>query len=261
MRVDISFLPALAAAFLLVFARIGTMLMLLPGLGEVMLSRRVRLTMALVLAAVMLPLHRDAYQIDLRQIGPVLLLLGEELLIGALLGMTARLALSALQVTGTIVAQQLGLGFVTAVDPAEHNQQSVLIGNFLTILALALLFATNLHYLVIAALDDSYTLFRPGEVPLTGDMAALVTTTTAGAFRIGVQLSAPFLVFGLLFNLGLGLLSRLMPQMQVFFVGMPLSIMAGLLIFLAVIGAMMGTYLDGFETVLRELAPHAGAVR
>jgi len=263
MRVDISFLPALAAAFLLVFARIGTMLMLLPGTGEMMVSRRLRLTTALVLAAVMLPLHRDAYHIDLRQIGTVLLLLGEELLIGAVLGMTARLTVAALQVSGSIVAQQLGLGFVTAVDPSEqsHGQQAVLIGNFLTILALALLFATNLHYLVIAALDDSYSLFRPGEVPLTGDMAALITRTVAGAFRIGVQLSAPFLVFGLLFNLGLGLLSRLMPQMQVFFVGMPLSIMAGLLIFFAVLAAMMGTYLDGFESVLRELAPHAGAVR
>jgi len=191
----------------------------------------------------------------------VLLLLGEELLIGAVLGITARLTIAALQVTGTIVAQQLGLGFVTAVDPAEHGQQAVLIGNFLTILALALLFATNLHHLVIAALDDSYTLFHPGEVPLTGDMAALIIRTVAGTFRIGVQLSAPFLVFGLLFNLGLGLLSRLMPQMQVFFVGMPLSIMAGLLILLVVIAAMMGTFLEDLEAVLRELAPHAGAIR
>ena len=261
MRLDVSFLPALAAAFLLVFARVGTMLMLLPGLGEIMISRRLRLTTALVLAAVMLPLHRDAYQIDLRQMGPLLLLLGEEILIGALLGMTARLTVAALQITGTIVAQQIGLGFVTAVDPTEHGQQAVLIGNFLTILALTLLFATNLHYLVIAALDDSYSLFRPGEVPLTGDMAALITRTVAGAFRIGVQLSAPFIVFGLMLNLGLGLLSRLMPQMQVFFVGMPLSIMAGLVIFLAVLAAMMGTYLDNFESVLRELAPHAGALR
>jgi flagellar biosynthetic protein FliR len=261
MRVDISFLPALAAAFLLVFARVGAMLMLLPGLGEMMISRRLRLTTALVLAAVILPLHRDAYRVDLHQIGPVLLLLGEELLIGAVLGMTARLMVSALQVTGSLVAQQLGLGFVTAVDPTEHGQQAVLIGNFLTILGIALLFATNLHHLIIAALDDSYSLFHPGEVPFTGDMAALITRTVAGAFRIGVQLSAPFLVFGLLFNLGLGLLSRLMPQMQVFFVGMPLSIMAGLVILVFVIGAMMGTYLDGFEAVLRELAPHAGAIR
>ncbi|HUI98274.1 MAG TPA: flagellar biosynthetic protein FliR, partial [Xanthobacteraceae bacterium] len=160
----------------------------------------------------------------------------------------------------SVVAQQLGLGFVTAIDPTQ-GQQGLLIGNFLTILGVALLFATNLHYLVIAALDDSYTLFAPGEVPLTGDMAALVTRTAAGAFRIGVQLSAPFVVFGLLFNLGLGLLSRLMPQMQVFFVGLPLSILIGFLILILALAAMMGTYLDGVEAVLRELAPHAGALR
>jgi flagellar biosynthetic protein FliR len=260
MRIDISFLPALAAAFMLVFARIGTMLMLLPGLGELMVPARVRLTSALVLAAVMMPLHRAAYQVDLQSMGPVLVMLGEELLIGAVLGMTARLTISALQVTGSVVAQQLGLGFVTAVDPTQ-GQQGVIIGNFLTILGIALLFATNLHHLVIAALDDSYTLFVPGEVPLTGDMAALMTRTLAGAFRVGMQLSAPFLVFGLLFNLGLGLLSRLMPQMQVFFVGMPLSILAGLLLLFLLLAAMMGTYLGSVESVLRDLAPHAGALR
>jgi flagellar biosynthetic protein FliR len=260
MRIDISFLAPLAAAFMMVFARVGTMLMLLPGLGEVMISSRLRLTTAVILAAVMLPLHRDAYHVDLHALGPVGVMFAEEMLIGALLGMTARLTMAALQVTGSVVAQQLGLGFVTAVDPTQ-GQQGLIIGNFLTILGLALLFATNLHHLVIAALDDSYTLFTPGEVPFTGDMAALVTRTFAGAFRIGIQLSAPFIVFGLLFNLGLGLLSRLMPQMQVFFIGLPLSIMAGFLILALVLAGLMGTYLDNVEGVLRELAPHAGLVR
>ncbi len=260
MRIDVSFLPALAAAFMLVFARVGAMLMLLPGLGELMISARFRLAMALVLAAIMLPLHRDAYHIDLHSFGPVLIMLGEELMIGAMLGMTARLTVASLQITGSVVAQQLGLGFVTAVDPTQ-GEQGVLIGNFLTILGVTLLFATNLHYLVIAALDDSYSLFAPGEMPLTGDMAALMTRTLAGAFKVGIQLSAPFLVFGLLFNLGLGLLSRLMPQMQVFFVGMPLSILLGFLLLFLVLAAMMGTYLDSVEGVLRELAPHAGSVR
>jgi flagellar biosynthetic protein FliR len=77
------------------------------------------------------------------------------------------------------------------------------------------------------------------------------------AFRIGVQLSAPFLVFGLLFNLGLGVLSRLMPQMQVYFVGVPLSILVGFLILLLVLGAMMGTFLGSVEDVLHDLAPHS----
>src|ERR1041385_4914729 len=101
MRIDISFLPALAATFMLVFARIGTMVMLLPGLGEMSVPVRVRLTVALVLAAVLLPLHRSAYTLDLKAFGPVLLLLVEELVIGAVLGLTARLTISALQVAGS----------------------------------------------------------------------------------------------------------------------------------------------------------------
>jgi len=253
MKVDISFLPAVAAAFLLTFARIGTMVMLIPGLGEQNLPSRVRLTMALVLTAILMPAHQQAYHVDLKELGPVILLLLQEIVIGAVLGLTARLAISALQIAGTVVAQQLGFGFVTAVDPTQ-NQQGVLVGNFLTVLGIALIFATDLHYLVIAALNDSYNIFKPGEMPLTGDVAKHVTQIVATAFRIGIQLAAPFLVFGLLFNLGLGVLSRLMPQMQVFFNGLPLAILLGLLLLLLVIGAMMGTFVGYMQNVLSQLA-------
>jgi len=256
MQLDVSFLPVLAAAFLLSFARVGTMVMLLPGLGEMTVSPRVRLTIALVLTAVIMPLHRNDYQIDLRAFGPVLLTLGQELLVGVVLGLLARLTIAALQIAGSVAAQQMGLGFVTAVDPTQ-GQQGMIVGNFLGVLGVTLVFATDMHHLVIAALNDSYTLFRPGEVPVLGDVASILTTTVTGTFRIGVQLAAPFLVFGLLFNLGLGVLSRLMPQMQVFFVGMPLSILVGFLILLLVIGAMMMTFLDYLESVLRLLAPNS----
>jgi flagellar biosynthetic protein FliR len=256
MRVDISFLPALAAAFLLTFARVGAMVMLLPGVGELSLPSRVRLTIALVLTAILLPAHQKANVVDLKALGPVLVLLFQELVIGAVLGLTARLALSALQITGSVVAQQLGLGFVTAVDPTQ-NQQGLLVGNFLSVLGVALVFATDMHHLVIAAMNDSYSIFAPGELPLMGDAAQHVTRIIATSFRIGIQLSAPFLVFGLLFNFGLGLLSRLMPQMQVFFIGLPLSILLGLLLLLLVIGAMMGTFVGYLEGVLTELAPHS----
>ena len=256
MRVDISFLPALAAAFLLTFARVGTMVMLLPGIGEMNLPSRVRLAMALVLTAILLPAHQSAYAIDLKALGPVLLMLFQELLVGAVLGLTARLAISALQVAGFVVANQLGLGFATAVDPTQ-NQQGIIVGNFLTVLGVTLIFATDLHHLVIAAMNDSYTIFAPGEIPLIGDAAQHVTRVIATSFKIGIQLSAPFLVFGLLFNLGLGILSRLMPQMQVFFIGLPLSILLGLLLLLLVIGAMMGTFTGYIEGVLNDLAPHS----
>jgi flagellar biosynthesis protein FliR len=256
MTIDISFLPALAATYLLIFARIGTMLMLLPGLGELSIPPRMRLSVALALAILIMPMHRNAYRVDLASLAPMFTMLAEEMLIGALLGLTARLTIGALQVTGTIVAQQMGLGFVTAVDPTQ-GQQGVIVGNFLTMTGVALVFATDLHYLVITALDDSYTLFAPGAVPLTGDMAAHITAMAAGAFRIGVQLSAPFLVFGLLFNLGLGILSRMMPQMQVFFIGLPLSIIGGLMLLFLVVGAMMVTFLGHVEGVMHELAPRS----
>ncbi|MGB6550867.1 MAG: flagellar biosynthetic protein FliR, partial [Xanthobacteraceae bacterium] len=128
---------------------------------------------------------------------------------------------------------------------------------FLTMLGITLFFAPDLHYLVIAALNDSYTIFAPGEVPSTGDVAALMTKTVSGAFSIGIQLSAPFLAFGLLFNLGLGVLSRLMPQMQVFFIALPLSILIGFLFLILVLGSMMGLFLDYAGGVLSVLAPHA----
>jgi len=256
MQVDVSFLPAYGAAFILMFARIGTMIMLLPGLGEMSVPARVRLTVALVLTFVLFPLHRAGYAIDLRSPGPVIIALGQELLIGMVLGLTARLTISALQVAGSVIAQQLGLGFVTAVDPTQ-GQQGLILGNFLTLLGVTLIFATDLHHLVIAGLHDSYRLFQPGEVPVVSDVASLVTKTVAGAFRVGIQLSAPFLVFGLVFNIALGVLSRLMPQMQVYFVAVPLSISIGFLILLIVVGAMMASFLGYVGGVLRELAPYS----
>ncbi len=167
--------------------------------------------------------------------------------------------MSALNVAGAVIAQQLGLGFVTAIDPTQ-GQQGVLLGNFLTLLGVTMIFVTDLHYLIIAALNDSYALFRPGELPSLGDAAALTTNGVATAFKIGIQLSAPFLVFGLLFNLGLGVLSRMMPQMQVFFVAAPLSILVGFLMLIMVIGTMMTLFLGSVESVLRQLAPYSSRI-
>jgi flagellar biosynthetic protein FliR len=254
MRIDISMLPALAAAFMLVFARVGAMVMLLPGLGESNIPVNIKLAIALLLALLILPLHRDAYHIDMGSLTPLLVLMVHEIVIGIVLGATARVALSALQVAGAVIAQQLGLGFVTAVDPTQ-GQQGVVVGNFLTMLGVALLFATDSHHLVIAALSDSYTIFSPGETMSSGDVAALATRAFAAAFKMGMQLSAPFLVYGLVFNLGLGLLARLMPQMQVYFVGAPLSILTGFLIFALVITAMMGTFIDYFVGIMHEMIP------
>jgi flagellar biosynthetic protein FliR len=254
MRIDISLLPVLAAAFMLAFARIGAMVMLMPGLGEANIPVRIKLSIALLLTLIILPLHRSAYHIDMESMSALVVLMLHEIIIGVVLGATARVTLSALQVAGSIIAQQMGLGFVTSVDPTQ-GQQGLLVGNFLTILGVTLLFATDSHHLVIAALNESYTIFSPGETMASGDVAALATRAFAAAFKIGLQLSAPFLVFGLVFNIGLGVLARLMPQMQVYFVGVPLSIFAGFLILSFVLAAMMGTFLDYFIGVMHDMIP------
>jgi flagellar biosynthetic protein FliR len=254
MRIDISLLPVLAAAFMLAFARVGAMVMLLPGLGETNIPVRIKIAIALLLTLIILPLHRADYHVDMGSMAALLVLMVYEILIGVVLGATARVTLAALQVAGAVIAQQLGLGFVTSVDPTQ-GQQGVVIGNFLTLLGITMLFTTDSHHLVIAALNDSYSVFSPGEVVPSGDVAALATRAFTAAFRLGMQLAAPFLVFGLVFNVGLGVLARLMPQMQVYFVGVPLSIMTGFVIFGVVLAAMMGSFLDYFIAVMHDMIP------
>jgi flagellar biosynthetic protein FliR len=254
MTINLTFLPSLAAAFMLMFARLGTMVMLMPGLGEQGIPMRVRLVIAIMLTLVMMPLHQAAYtSVDLSSFAPVIGLLIKEVIIGVVLGMAGRLTISALQVAGVVVAQQLGIGFASTVDPSQHEQTAI-VSSFLTMLGVALIFATDLHHLVIGALEQSYRIFTPGAPLPAGDFAQLILITTAGAFRVGAQIAAPFLVFGLLFNVGLGVLARLMPQVQIFFLGIPASIMLGFLLLSLILAAVMAVFLGYVGSMLGDLA-------
>ena len=215
---------------------------------------RIKLAIALLLTLIILPLHRAAYHVDMESITPLLVLMVHEIVIGIVLGATARVTLSALAGGGLHDRAAAGarLRHLGRSDPGpagradrqlpDHARHHTAVCH-------------RQHYLVIAALNDSYKIFAPGELMPSGDVAALATRAFAAAFKIGMQLSAPFLVFGLVFNIGLGVLARLMPQMQVYFVGVPLSIFAGFLIFAAVLTAMMGTYMDYFIGVMHDLMP------
>jgi flagellar biosynthetic protein FliR len=162
------------------------------------------------------------------------------------------MVVAALQTAGNIVAQQLGLAFAMSVDPAMGGQQAS-IGNFLTLLGLTLIFAADLHHLAIAAIRDSYAFLPPAGVPEPGDAAVLAMRAVGRGFSLAVQISAPFIVFGMLFNLGLGVLARLMPQLQVFFLAMPATILIGMLVLLAVVGVMMGVFVEDLGTFLASL--------
>jgi flagellar biosynthetic protein FliR len=245
-------LPDLSIAFLLIVARIGTMVMLLPGLGERTFPVRIRLATALVLAFVFYPIASVYYPQPFGSIEQIIKLLIGEIAIGLVLGITGRLLISALATAGMIVAQQLGLGFVTTLDPSQ-GQQGALIGSFLTLMGVALIFATDMHHMVIGALGKSYDIFRPGVFPDTGDAARYVGNLAAGSFKVAVQISAPVLVFGLVFNVGLGVLARLMPQMQVFFIAVPASILLGFAILALVLAAMMTVFTNYMESGLGAL--------
>lgn len=247
-----SILPEITVVFVLMMARIGTLVMLLPGLGERLLPMNVRLAAALLLTLVFFPLVQPYYPTGALTIADTARLLMGELMVGFVMGITGRLLLSCLQTAGTIVAQQLGLGFVTSVDPTQ-GQQGALLGSFFTIAGLALIFATDLHHLVITAIGHSYEAFRPGTIPDTGDGAQYVIQLTASAFKMGVQIAAPLVVFGLVFNVGLGLLARMMPQMQVFFVVVPASIMLGFAVLALVFASMMGVFIEFMRDGLNAL--------
>ena len=248
----VTILPELSALFMLVFARVGTMVMLMPGLGERFVLNRAKLSIAVFLALLLMPVARPLMQVPTDP-GVLMSLLISEILIGAVLGLSARLIMAALQTAGVIIANQIGLGFATAVDPSM-GQQNPSIGNFLTILGVTMVLVTDLHHLAISAIHNSYSMLPPGAYPSVGDASALGLQAVSKSFAIAVQLSAPFIVFGLLFNMGLGILARLMPQFQVFFLGAPASILIGMAIMAVLVGVIMTVFLGELGSFLKQLS-------
>ncbi len=246
---NLTILPEFAAAFALVMARVGTLVMLMPGIGDRSIPARSRLAFALLLSLLMLPLVRPALPPLSGGIDILVKLMVLEVLIGLMIGTAVRITLMAMQLAGTIIAQQMALSFSSTVDPTAGVQNPT-IATFLVLVATAMIFALDLHHLAIRGMHDSYALLAPGTVPPVGDAAQLVVETFTTAFRVGTQISAPFLVFAIVFNLGLGILSRLMPQLQIFFLAMPAAIIIGTLILILSIGVMMNVFVSHLATVL-----------
>jgi flagellar biosynthesis protein FliR len=236
----------------LVFARLSAALMLMPGIGEAYVSIQIRLAVAIVLTIVISPLVIGTLPIlPATPLELMILILGE-IVVGIMIGMAARLTMSALHVAGTVIAFQSSLGFALFVDPTQGTQ-GALIATFLTILGLVLVFASGLHMMMIRALADSYVLFTPGQLPPLGDFAALALRYVSSSFRVGIQIAAPFIVFGLVFYIGLGILARLLPQIQIFFIAIPLQIFLALIILGLVLAPSMIWFLDHFELRFSEL--------
>jgi len=255
---SITILPEFAIAFALVFARVGTMMMLMPGLGERAAPARVRLVLAVMVTMITLPIVRAGLPASLANLPAIVNLLVVELLIGFTFGLAGRFITSSLQTAGVLISQQMGLSFSMMMDPSHGDQgQSAVISSFFALLGISLIFAANLHHVALMGIVDSYRSFAPGEMPAAGDAAQLAISVAHSAFSVGVQLSAPFLVFGLVFNIGLGILSRMMPQLQVFFLAMPATVLIGTIILILVLALMMDGFLQHMARIFSELFPGA----
>ncbi len=249
---QLELVPAQIFGFFLVFSRIGSMVIFMPAFGEASVPPWVRLGIAFSLTAVLYPLVKDLLpSIPVTAFGFVAVI-GAEVLTGLFIGGVTRLLLMALHLGGLVIAFQTGLGFAQGFDPSQRSQ-SAIVGTFLTLVGINLILAANLHHLLVGAMHDSYQLFQPGRLPAPASFAALATETVGQAFAMGIQLAAPFIVFGIIFNTGIGLLARLMPQVQIFFIAVPGQILLGFMIMGMIFSSLMLWYLDYFEAGVANL--------
>lgn len=227
----------------LAFARIGTLVMLMPGLGEAFVPARIRLAVALLLSVMLAPQVAPAPPDVWGASGQVI----SEIAVGLVLGGVVRILMSALATAGEIFGVETSLAFAQLADPmGDHSGQAISV--FLGLLGVTLVFATDLHHVFLVGIRDSYVAFAPGKGLSLGDASELALRAVSDAFRIGLQIAAPVMAAGLVFRLGLGVLARLAPTIQVFFVAMPLNILGGLIVLTLGLSAGMLVWLDRLQT-------------
>lgn len=246
-------LPNQAFALLLVFVRLGTAMMLLPGFGESYISPRIRLLLALTVAVVVQPVLPPVIPALPESATAMFLLILGEAFVGLFLGSLARILMAALSIGGMMIATVTGLANALTNDPTAAEQGSIA-GSFLSTLALLIIIILDLHHLLLRGVIESYQLFLPGQSILVGDVSEMITRGVAKAFLLGFQIASPFIAVGLIFNLGLGLLARLMPQMQVFFIAIPLQILIGMGILMVTLPMLIGWFISGFEEIMLPFA-------
>lgn len=230
----------------LIFARVGSALMILPAFGESYVPPRFRLIMAIALTMLAAPVLGARFPEIPDSPWALALLLITEIVTGLFLGTIGMVLIGVLHTAGKIISFQISLSNGFVFDPTV-SQQGSLPSALMTALGVLLILITDLHHMMLRALVESYSMFTPGALPPIEDMSESIVQLVGRAFMIGVQLSGPFIVAGLIFYLGIGLLARLMPQVQIFFVAMPLQVLFGLAAFAIVLPLIMLWYLDKFR--------------
>lgn len=238
----------------LVFARLGAIVMLLPGIGETFIPPRIRLSFALALALMMFPLVARSAPVLPADTGGMVGALLKELFVGLLIGGILRMFMGSLAAAGEIVSLQTTLSFAQTANPMQA-QPSATLSTFLGLIGIVLIFTTDLHHLFVAAIVRSYELFPFRRAVPVADAGQLAIQTVGRSFGLGLQLAAPVVVFSLVFNIATGLVGRVMPQFQVFFVATPLNVLLGLSVFALSLGVIGMVWLDRYRDLVGIFSP------
>jgi flagellar biosynthetic protein FliR len=253
MTVDFkSLLEGHVFAFMLIFCRVGGMFMLMPGLGENFVPQRIRLQIALCFSFILLPFLVPSLPKMPEDVVKMTALIAAELTTGLFFGLVLRLLVSALDIAGMFISIQTGLSNAQILNPALASQGSVT-GAMLSMLGLVLLFESPACNEMLRALAESYTNFKPGVFLPVGDMTQFISQTVTSSFSMALKIAAPFMVLGIVFQLAAGVMVKMVPQMQIFFVAAPLQILLGLAIMAFMLATMMGLWLQGFEQGMMQL--------
>jgi flagellar biosynthetic protein FliR len=233
----------------LIFLRLASLVMLVPGLGDQAVPPRLRLGFALLLALALAPLVGNTLPPMPATLGGMTGAILHEVIIGLMLGTLMRALLFTLTTSGEIISLHSGISFAQTANPAEA-QPSSSIGTFLAMLGLVLVWSTDLHHLFIRAMVDSFQVFPATKSIMIDDGATLMVRTLSESFTLAMQMAAPVIVFSLVFNVATGFVARIMPNFPVFFAATPLALMASLALFALGLGGMGMAFLDHYQDLM-----------
>ena len=232
---------------LIVLLRVGAIMASLPGLGERVVSVRVRLVLSLMLTAIVTPSVGQAIDIPPIGLDAFVRALMTESVSGLFLGLILRLFIIAIQTAGSIAGQSTSLAQLlgqSGLDPLPA------LGHILTTAALALLMATGFHVKAAAFIVLSYELLPALQFPSPADVAEAGSQRVAASFGLAFGLAAPFLIMSVIYNLTLGVINKAMPQLMVAFVGAPLITFGAIGLLFVCAPFMLMAWLTAFEAFL-----------
>ncbi|MDF1610119.1 flagellar biosynthetic protein FliR [Hoeflea sp. YIM 152468] len=231
------------------FCRIGGCFMVLPGFSSFRVPLQIRLFLAVAVSLALMPLLWDTIYPNVRDGGRVyILLVGSEMLIGVTFGLVARYIVLALQYAGTGMSMAIGFNAAPGGGLIENEAEGH-ITSLITFAALFILFLTDFHHMIIGSLVRSYS-FMPMGTEFDPRLALMtLTDTLAGSFMLVLRLASPFLVYGLIFNLSIGMVNKLAPQIPVYFISIPFILCGGLILLFFGINTFLTLFADGFETL------------